>query len=156
MRENAPHLRALRKGQSVMGPTVRANIGCQDDSSLITSTQKQRSVLDQQAIIPNSASRKLLDLVASGEMTCELLCHREDDPQGGPFLMLVRVTLQDQRQYASLLTTLSGDSSLAELFELQGPVYLRILRCRRDAWKDLKQCFGAALGQQSRPSALLP
>ncbi len=133
-----------------MDPTVKDNVGCEGDSSLITSKEKLQGVLDQQAIAPDAASQKLLDLVTSGQMVCELLCHREDDPKGGPFLMLVKVSLKDQQKYGALLTKISGDDALANLFEPQGPVYLRILRCRPALWKDLKECFTAELSQQNR------
>jgi len=129
-----------------MSAAARGSVGCKGDHSLITSRGELQGVLDQEAITPNPASQKLLDLVASGEMQCELLCRQEGDPKGGPFLMLVKVSLKDQQKYGALLTKLTGDDALTNLFEPSGPVYLRIMRCRASSWKDLKKCFTAEPG----------
>jgi hypothetical protein len=139
-----------------VGRMVRANIGCEGDPSVVTSRQTLQGLLDQQTIILDLTGNKFLNLIASGDMSCELLCKRDDDLKDGPFLLLQRVSWPDQQAYASLLTDITGDDTLTDLFEPQGPIYFRILRCRPDAWKNLRKYFGAALNQQDQPLTPLP
>ena len=114
---------------------------CSPDSSRI-SKKELNDVLDERGIALNTTGQKLLDFVAGGEMVCEALCGAKGDPKGGPFLMIVKVSLPQKDKYGALLTELTGDNKLAELFDptgLPGPAYVRILRCPPAFWKVLKQ-----------------
>jgi len=73
---------------------------------------------------------KLLGFVANGKMVCEVLCGTESNPKFGPFLMVVTASLPKKDRYGALLTELTGDNKLAELFDPPGPAHIRVLRCR--------------------------
>lgn len=154
-RRGRSHQRTSKSVPSTASSMVRANPGCDCDCSLGASQQTLQDALDRQAITLDSASDKLLKLVASGDMACDLLCQSKNDPEGGPFLALARVSWKDRQKYAGLFNELTGDDALSDLFEPVGPVYLQIVRCRPGQWKDLSRCFGTALSQQDRPSTLL-
>jgi hypothetical protein len=152
--------RVLIQASGAVPPTINGTVGadggCDCDFSPITSAQTLQDVLDQQAIILDPAGNKLLKLVAGGDVACELLCQRKDNPHGGPFLLMAKVSWKDRRDNAPLLKELSGDDTLTHLFEPPGPVYLQILRCRPDQWKDLRKGFGDALSEQDQLSTPRP
>ena len=121
-----------------MNPTRKNNVTCIADF-LTISDAELKGFLDQQGITLNTTGQKLLELVAAGEMVREMLWFAEVDPTGGPFLMVVKVSLPQKDRYGALLTELTGDNKLADLFNPPGPAYVRILRCPPDFWKALKQ-----------------
>jgi len=124
-----------------MSPTRKDNVTCIADF-LPISDAELKDFLDQQGITLDTTGQKLLKLVAAGEMVRATLCFAEGDPKGGPFLMVVKVSLPQKDRYGALLTELTGDNKLAELFNPPGPAgpaYVRILRCRPAFWKVLKQ-----------------
>jgi len=96
-------------------------------------------VLYEQGITLNTTGQKLLNLFVDGEMVCEALCCSKSDSKGGPFLMVVKVSLPQKDRFEVLLTELTGDNKLGELFDPSGPAYVRVLRCRPAFWKVLKQ-----------------
>ena len=133
---------------------VKHNITCSTDSSPMSREQLE-NVLHQQGISLDTEEQQLLDLVASRQMVCEALCYTKDDPKGGPFLLVVRVSLQNKAKYRALLTKLTGDKTLAVLFDPPGPAYVRVLRCRPAVWKALKECCVKSLssGKRSKSSS---
>jgi hypothetical protein len=154
-RGGRPHRRASRRVPSTTSSTAGATLDCDCDFSPVTSAQTLQDVLDQQAIVLDPAGDKLLKLISSGDVACELLCQSKNNPGGGPFLLLAKVSWKDRQKCAPVLNELSGDDALTDLFEPPGPVYLQILRCHPGQWKDLSRCFESALSQQNQPSTPL-
>lgn len=114
------------------------------------SKKQLEDVLHKQGITLDTTGQQLLDLVASGEMVCEALCYTKGDLKSGPFLLVVRVSLPNKAKYRALLTKLTGDKTLAVLFDPPGPAYVRVLRCQPAAWKVLKECCVKSLSSGKR------
>lgn len=130
---------------------VKSKITCGLDSSL-TSWRQVEAVLDKQGITLNTKGQKVfLEFVEDEEIGVEAVCCSKGDPKDGPFLMVMKVSIKNRSKYAELLTKLTGDKTLASLFDPSGPVYVRVLRCRPAFWELLKQaCI------KSRQTALPP
>lgn len=114
------------------------NITCRNDLSRISGKQLG-NILYEHGITPDAAGRNFLDRLSDGEMVCEALCGTEMGPQNGSLLMVVKVSLPQADWLERLLTELTGDNKLAELFDVSGPAYVRVLRCRPVFWQALKQ-----------------
>jgi hypothetical protein len=127
---------------------VKDNITCSADSPPMPAKQLN-AVLKKHGIPLNTKGEEFLDLFADGEMVCEAQCGTDSDPEGGPFLLVVKVSLPQKEMFGVLLTELTGDNKLAELFSPIGPAYIRILRCRPSFWKVLKQACVKFLAQVS-------
>jgi hypothetical protein len=155
-RRGRPLQRPSGSAPSTAGSIAGANPGCDCDFSPVTSGLTLQDVLDQQAITLDPAGDRLLKLISSGDIACELLCQTKNNPKDGPFLLLAKVSWNDRQECAPLLNELSGDDTLTDLFEPPGPVYLQILRCRPGQWNDLSRGFGAALSQRDQPLTPLP
>ena len=117
---------------------AKDDITCSADLPLMNEEQLN-VVLKKHGIILSTKVRKFLDLFADGKMVCEAQCGSYNDPKRGPFLMVVRVSSPQKEMFGVLLTELTGDKKLADLFGPLGPAYIRILRCRPIFWKGLKQ-----------------
>lgn len=127
---------------------VEDNITCSADLPRMTGNQLN-IVLKKHGIALNTRAQEFLELVAGGETVCKALCSSDSDPEGGPFLMVVKVSLPQKERFGVLLTELTGDNKLAELFGPIGPAYIRILRCRPSFWTVLKQACIKFLAQVS-------
>jgi hypothetical protein len=125
---------------------VKNNITCSTDSPPMPGKQLN-GVLKKHGITLNTRGLEFLDFFADGEMVCEMLCGTDSDPKGGPFLMVVKVSLPPKDRFDVLLTELTGDNKLAELFDPIGPAYIRVLRCRPSFWEVLKQTCVKFLAQ---------
>jgi hypothetical protein len=114
-RRGRSHPRNSESVPSTTSSTVKANPGCDCELSLGASQQTLQGALDRQAITLDSASNKLLKLIASGDMAGDLICQSKNDPEGGPFLLLAKFSWNDRQKYAALLKEFSGDDALSDL-----------------------------------------
>ena len=122
-----------------MGTTAKDSVTCSADASP-TSGAELKDILDQQGITLDTKEKNLIDhLVAEGESVLEALCSCKEDRKNGPFLMGVKILLPQKDWYGALLTELTGDNTLSELFDSPESVHIRILRCRPALKKVLKQ-----------------
>lgn len=119
---------------------------CSTDSSPTSWDQLEAGLRKQGITLTASVQKIFRDLVTDGEMADTTTCYAKDTPEDGPFLMVVKVLFPDKGKYATLLNQLTGDDTLALLFEPSGPAYVRVLRCRPSFWERLKQSCMKLLG----------
>jgi hypothetical protein len=137
--------RELSRGLFSMSTTAKDNVTCSTNASP-TSGAELKDVLCQQGIALDTKQKNLIEhLVAEGESVLEALCFCKEDRKEGPFLMVVKVLLPQKDLYGALLTELTGDNTLSELFDSPEPVYIRILRCRPALKNILKQSLVKSL-----------
>ena len=112
-----------------------------------TSYQEVEAFLGEHGLTLSTHEQSIFrGLVGNGALTGEELCSFENNPQDGPFMMVVKVTWEDKSKYATLLTQVAGDDSIAMLFEPSGPAYVRVLRCRPLFWERLHRSCTKFLG----------
>ena len=122
-----------------MSKTTKNSVTCSADASP-TSGAELKDVFDQQGITLDTKEKYLIDhLVAEGESVLEALCSCKEERKDGPFLMVVKVLLPQKDWYGALLTELTGDNTLSELFDSPEHVYIQILHCRPALKNVLKQ-----------------
>lgn len=124
-----------------------SEITCSADASL-TSPEQVEEVLHKQGITLSTSVHKIFrELVAGGKMAGNTVCHAEDGAKDGPFLMVVKILLPNKEKYGALLAKLTGNETIALLFEPSGPAYVRVVRCRPSFWNRLKQSCIKCLGR---------
>jgi len=122
------------------------NITCRNDLSRISGKQLE-NILNAHGVAPDAAGRNFLNRLCDAQMVCQALCGTETDPQNGALLMVVKVSMPQAERLKRLLAELTGDHMLAELFDVAGPAYVRVLRCRPVFWQALKQSCLKLLAQ---------